>query len=204
MVGIAEQETVLSNIYPRLQAYADSHVTPNWVNSSFAQNYFIDDLGTETLAERATSAIITPLAAARTQEGIPSIEQRQLRINFNTSYNFGTESDLIPSLLGDFTVGGGYRWQDKVGIGFGVSENEFGNIAYDPTMPNYGPKQDFVDLFFRSEYMLDKDRSLSIQLNVKDLLDNDDLVPIYANPDGTKLYRFMRGRLITVSATFGF
>ncbi|MCH2386815.1 MAG: hypothetical protein MK240_01315 [Opitutales bacterium] len=52
--------------------------------------------------------------------------------------------------------------------------------------------------------MLNKDRSLSIQLNVKDLLDNDDLVPIYANPDGTKLYRFMRARLITVSATFGF
>ena len=106
--------------------------------------------------------------------------------------------------MGNFTVGGGYRWQDKVGIGFGLSENVLGNMAYDPKKPNYGGKQGFVDLFFRSEYMLNKDRSLSIQLNVKDLLDNDDLVPIYANPDGTKLYRFMRGRLITVSATFGF
>ena len=106
--------------------------------------------------------------------------------------------------MGNFTLGGGYRWQDKVGIGFGLSENAAGNMAYDPKKPNYGGKQDFVDLFFRSEYMLNKDRSLSIQLNVKDLLDNDDLVPIYANPDGTKLYRFMRGRLITVSATFGF
>ncbi len=204
MVGVAEQETVLSNIYPRLQSFVNEHVLPKWVNSSFAKNYYIDDLGTETLADKATSTIITPVAAALTQEGIPSIEQRQMRINLNTSYNFGTESDLIPAFMGNFTVGGGYRWQDKVGIGFGLSENAAGNMAYDPKKPNYGGKQDFVDLFFRSEYMLNKDRSLSIQLNVKDLLDNDDLVPIYANPDGTKLYRFMRGRLITVSATFGF
>ena len=57
MVGVAEQETVLSNIYPRLQSYVNEHVLPNWVNSSFAKNYYIDDLGTETLADKATSTI---------------------------------------------------------------------------------------------------------------------------------------------------
>lgn len=204
LIGIAQQETVLSNIYPRLREYVNDFVIPNWVNSSFAQNYFIDELGTVTLAERAQQSIVTPVAAAITQEGIPSIEQREWRINFNTSYNFGADSGVIPNFLGNFTVGGGYRWQDKVGVGFGVSENEFGNVALDPNLPFFGGKQDFVDLFFRSQYSLGNRGDLVVQLNIKDLFDTDDLVPIYANPDGTKIYRFLRGRLTTLSATWKF
>ncbi len=204
LLSVAKQETVLSNIYPRLRAYVNDFVIPNWVNSSFAQNYFIDELATETLAERAQRTIVTPVAAAITQEGIPSIEQREWRVNFNTSYNFGEDSGVIPNFLGNFTVGGGYRWQDKVGIGFGVSENEFGNVALDPTQPFFGGKQDFVDLFFRSEYSLGDRGDFIVQLNIKDLFDTDDLVPIYANPDGSKIYRFLRGRLTTLSATWRF
>ena len=204
LIGVAQQETVLSNIYPRLREYVNDFVIPNWVNSSFAQNYFIDELGTVTLAERAQQSIVTPVAAAITQEGIPSIEQREWRFNFNTSYRFGEDSGVIPNFLGNFTVGGGYRWQDKVGIGFGVSENEFGNMALDPAKPFFGGKQDFVDLFFRSEYSLGNRGDLVVQLNIKDLFDNDDLVPIYANPDGSKIYRFLRGRLTTLSATWKF
>lgn len=203
MVSIGQQETVLSNIYPTLRNYVQDFVIPNWVDSSFAQNYLIDDLGTQTLAERATSSIVTPVMAALTQEGIPSIEQREWRFNVNTSYTFGSDSGVIPDFMGNFTVGGGYRWQDKAGIGFGVSENEFGDIAFDPNQPFYAGAEDYVDLFFRSQYSLNDGRNaLTVQLNIKDLLDNDDLVPIYANPDGTKAYRFLRGRLITLAATY--
>ncbi len=204
ILTVAQQETVLSNIYPALRRYVDDFVLPVWVNSSFAQNYFIDDLATETLAERAARTIVTPVAAALTQEGIPSIEQREWRFNYNTAYNFGTESDIIPGWLGDFTVGGGYRWQDEVGIGFGVSENEFGNVALDPNLPFFGGVQHYTDLFFRSRYDIGDDNTLSVQLNIKDLFDNDDLVPVFANPDGSKVYRFGRGRLVTLSATYEF
>jgi hypothetical protein len=46
--------------------------------------------------------------------------------------------------------------------------------------------------------------NLTIQLNVKDLFDNDDLVPIYVNPDSTKLYRFLPGRLVSLTGTLEF
>ncbi|MDQ8183102.1 TonB-dependent receptor plug domain-containing protein [Pelagicoccus sp. SDUM812005] len=202
MVTVGKQQTVLSNIYPTLRQYVNDFVIPNWVNSDFAKNYYIDDLGTKTLAEQATDAIVTPVAAALTQEGIPSIEQREWRFNLNTSYGFEAGSGSIPDFLGKFTVGGGYRWQDKAGIGFGISENEFGDMDFDPNKPFYAGSQDFIDLFFRSEYSLKDDRSLAVQLNIKDLFDNDDLVPIYANPDGSMVYRFMRGRLVSLSATY--
>ena len=101
-------------------------------------------------------------------------------------------------------MGGGYRWQDSVGIGFGVSPDGFGGNALDPNKPFWGPKQDFVDLFFRSEYQLSDKYNLVVQLNVKDLLDNDDLVPIFANPDSSKVYRFLPGRLISLKGTLEF
>ncbi|MCH6256863.1 TonB-dependent receptor plug domain-containing protein [Puniceicoccaceae bacterium K14] len=202
IIGIAKQETVLSNIYPTLGRYLDEFVVPNWINSDFAQNYFIDELGTVTLAEQATNTIATPVGAAVTQEGIPSIEQREWRFNLNTSYGFGEGSDIIPSFLGNFTIGGGFRWEDEAGIGFGISENEFGEMAFDPNKPFYADAQEFVDLFVRSEYTLRNENTLSVQVNIKDLFNNDDLIPIYANPDGSMIYRFLSGRLVSISATY--
>jgi hypothetical protein len=41
-------------------------------------------------------------------------------------------------------------------------------------------------------------------LNVKDLTDHDELVPFYANPDGSRFYRILEGRLFVLSATLEF
>lgn len=202
LLAISRQETVTSNTYPVLAQYAQDFVEPVWVNSNFAQNYVIDDTGT-TLAQAATDRILTPVARAQTQDGIPQIEQREWRYAFNTSYNFGRDNQMIPGFLGNLTVGGGFRWQDEVGIGFGVSQNELGDQALDPTQPYFGDSQLFVDLFFRSSYDLGDDRALTFQVNVKDVLDHsDDLVPIFANPDNSRIYRFVEGRKLTASATF--
>lgn len=204
IVGVARQQTITSNTYPALTRYVNEFVIPNWVNSNFAKNYFIDELGTVTLAEQATNALVNPVAEAKTQDGTPSIEQREWRATFNTSYRFGRNSGMIPAFLGDFTIGGGVRWEDKVGIGFGVSQNQFGSYALDPNKPFYGPSHTFLDLFLRSRYDLGRNRELTVQLNIKDLTDHDELVPFFANPDGSQLYRILEGRLFTMSATLEF
>ena len=203
MLGVAKQESVKSNTYPVLLPFMRDFVLPNWVESSFAKNYVLGT-GGETLAERAQDAIVNPVLRAITQDGIPAIEQRKWRYTINTSYHFGRNDDMIPDWLGDFTVGGGYRWEDRLGIGFGVSTDQFGGKALDPNKPFWGPKQDFVDLFFRSQYAISDKYDLTVQLNIKDLFDNEDLVPIFANPDSTKVYRFLPGRLITLSGTLAF
>jgi len=97
-----------------------------WVDSAFAQYYFINDDSTETLADLARRSILDPVARGVLQDGSPQIEQRKLRINFNTSYNIGMDS-FLPDWMGNVTVGGGARWQDKVGVGFGVSQNSAGD-----------------------------------------------------------------------------
>ncbi|MEX0330465.1 MAG: TonB-dependent receptor plug domain-containing protein [Puniceicoccaceae bacterium] len=204
LLTLAQQETVTSNVYPTVNQFVDDFVEPVWVNSPFAQSFIINPDTNETLAERAQRSIVDPARQAASLAGIPSYEQREWRINFNTSYNFGRNHDLIPDWLGDFTIGAGIRYQDKMGIGFGLYTDEFGDIAFNPNDAFYAPSQTFVDLFFRSEYRLSDRSDLILQLNIKDLTDHDGLYPFYAQPDGSKLYRILEGRLVTLSGTITF
>jgi hypothetical protein len=204
LMSIAKQQTITSNTYPVLQQYVKDFVLPTWVNSNFAKNYIINDISGQTLAQVAQTTIIDPVSQSITEDGNPAKEERQWRANFNTSYAFGKHSNIIPKYFGSLTVGGAVRWEDKMGIGFGVAKNALGNMSFDRSQPFYAPAQTFVDLFVRSEYPLPKNRNFTVQLNVKDLTNHNELVPFYANPDGSKLYRILEGRLFVFSATLEF
>ena len=177
---------------------------PTWVNSSFAQNYYINDAGTQTLAELAQTAIVENVQRASLEDGKPTIEQAEWRWSLNTSYKFGKFEEGILRWLGSLTVGGGVRWEDKVGIGFGVSQNALGDYAFDLNKPYWSGDTLFVDAFVRSSWKLRDNRAFTVQINVKDLTNNDDLKPYVANPDGSKIYRILEGRLFTASATLEF
>jgi len=203
LLTAARQETVTSNTAPRFEDFVNDFVLPVWVNSDFAQNFVITDDGSETLAEAATDRIVNRFLRAKLQDGNPQIEQREWRINFNTSYNFGKDSPIIPDFMGDLTVGGGVRWQDSVGVGFGVAENEFGDFALDRDQPFFGSAQTFLDLFVRTSYDIGEKYTLTLQANVKDVT-NHNLVPVFANPDNSRIFRFLEGRQATFSAKFEF
>ncbi len=199
-----QQETIADNTYPELQRYVAEHVLPNWVNSAFAKSYYIDAGATQTLAERAQTSIVEAVQRGALQDGSPAKEQAEWRFAFNTSYSFGSNSEIIPKWFGDLTVGGGLRWQDETGIGFEVGKNELGDYALDINKPFYAPSTLHVDVFARMSYKLRGDRSFDFQLNVKDLTNHDGLIPFVANPDGSLLYRIQEGRLISASATLNF
>ncbi|MBD5777913.1 TonB-dependent receptor plug domain-containing protein [Pelagicoccus sp. NFK12] len=199
-----QQETIADNTYPEMRRYVEEFVLDNWVNSTFAQNYYIDEGATQTLAERAQTSIVEAVQRAALQDGNPAKEQAEWRFALNTNYQFGSDSGVIPGWLGDLTVGGGLRWQDKTGIGFEVSTNELGDYALDIDKPFYAPSKTYLDVFARTSYQLKDDRSLDLQINIKDLTNHDGLIPFVANPDGSLLYRIEEGRLISASATLNF
>lgn len=204
LMSVAKQNTITSNTYPTMQRYVNDFVIPTWVNSTFAKKYFINDLGTQTLAELAQTSIVNPVFDAITEDGSPAKEQRQWRWSLNTSYNFGKNNDMIPKYFGNLTVGGGMRWEDKLGIGFPVAPNAQGKLALDVSNPFYAPSQTFADIFARMEYPLANNRKFTVQVNVKDLTNHNDPVPFLANPDGSKLYRILEGRLFVLSASLDF
>lgn len=204
LASISKQKTVTSNTYPAMQRYVNDFVLPTWVNSAFAKSYVVEETSGRTLSQVAQATIVDPVLQAITEDGNPAKEERQWRWAFNTSYRFSKNNGIIPKYFGTLTVGGGVRWEDKMGIGFGVAPNALGNMSFDRSQPFYAPDQTFVDVFARMEYPLADNRKFTVQLNVKDLTDHDDLVPFYANPDGSRFYRILEGRLFVLSATLEF
>jgi len=115
------------------------------------------------------------------QEGTYSTELRRWRFNFVTNYRF-TEGKLK-----GFRVGGGYRWQDKVAIGYPVIDinGDGSDITFDMANPYYGPRLDGIDLWIGYERKLNSKIDWDIQLNVYNVGDGNRLIPASTQFDGT-------------------
>jgi outer membrane receptor protein involved in Fe transport len=112
------------------------------------------------------------------QEGAAASELRKWRYNVVTNYSF------THGRLKGLGIGGGYRWQDKVVIGYPVLADERGLATFDLTKPYYGPSEDAIDLWISYERKLTNKIGWKIQANVRNLGKEDGLVPISVQPDG--------------------
>ena len=114
------------------------------------------------------------------EEGTDAPELRQWRYNLITNYSFDK------AFLKGVGVGAGYRWQDKVVIGYPVVPNATNPAlaSFDLTKPYYGPAEAAVDLWVSYERKLTKKIDWKIQLNVYNVGKKDGLIPISVEPDG--------------------
>ena len=111
------------------------------------------------------------------QEGTASPEIREWRATLVTNYTFDD------GFLEGFNVGGSYRWQDEVVIGYPVIETNEG-FSYDLDSPYYGPSEDFIDLWVGYRKEFDNGIEWRIQVNVRNAFEDDGLIPISVQPDG--------------------
>jgi outer membrane receptor protein involved in Fe transport len=118
-------------------------------------------------------------ALLKLQEGLASSELRKWKFNVITSYDFDS------GWLKDFGVGAAYRWQDKVGIGYPILSDSEGNDVYDLANPIMGPSESGTDLWVSYKHKLTDKIDWKIQLNVSNAFENDGLIPISVEPDGT-------------------
>jgi hypothetical protein len=86
------------------------------------------------------------------QEKTAASELRKWRYNFVTNYSFSN------GRLKGIGVGGGYRWQDKVVIGYPVipDPKDATKASFDLTKPYYGPSEDALDLWASYERKITK------------------------------------------------
>lgn len=108
------------------------------------------------------------------QEDAAAPEIRPWRYNLVTNYTFHQ------GFLKNVGVGGSYRWQDKVIIGYPVVDGG----TFDLTQPYRGPSENAIDLWASYERKLSDKLRWRIQLNVRNAFDNRGLVPISIEPDG--------------------
>jgi hypothetical protein len=114
------------------------------------------------------------------------------------------------SRLKGWNLGGAVRWQDKVGIGYPIVDVPASGgktIALpDLTRPYTGPSDLKFDAWvgYATKLWRDKVR-WKLQLNVRDVLNEDGLIPVMAQPDGSiAAWVAPQGRLLTLRSTFEF
>jgi outer membrane receptor protein involved in Fe transport len=112
------------------------------------------------------------------QQGTSAPELHKWMYNIVTNYQF--PSGFLNGYLKGVGVGGAYRWQDKVVIGYPVTSAG----SFDLTQPYYGPTEGYVDLWVSYERKLTSKVNWKIQLNVTDVGTKDGLLPVSIEPDG--------------------
>jgi TonB-dependent Receptor Plug Domain len=95
-------------------------------------------------------------------------------------YNVVTNYDFDKGILKGVGVGGAYRWQDKVVIGYPVTSAG----QFDLSQPYYGPSEGYADLWVSYTRKLTSKINWKIQLNVRNVGSKDGLIPVSVEPDG--------------------
>ncbi|MDA0347648.1 MAG: TonB-dependent receptor plug domain-containing protein [Verrucomicrobia bacterium] len=181
MLNVTQQEVSATNTGGLLVQWINEEVNPNL--AKYGQ-FPLSATGSETINNWLGRNAITAINLQLAQDGAKRTNEiREWRWNLVTNYEFDRDSKLA-----GFNVGGAYRWQDVVGIGRPLLVNPEGGFKPDLANPIYGPTQDRFDAWVGWERGIGnhfgRDTLLRVQLNVRNLLDDTDLIPVVADPDG--------------------
>lgn len=160
----------------------------------------ISNTSGQTMAFESTAFWFTPLERVEALDGIKNPELREWRFNAITNYRF------TDGFMEGVNIGGALRWEDESAIGFGLTEEAPDEFVIDADKAFFGGSDTKVDAWigYTTELMSGK-VEWKIQLNVRNLLNDDDLVPIKANPDGSPIaWRIPRPREWSIRSTFAF
>ncbi len=128
-------------------------------------------------------------------------ELREWRVNGITTYDF-TEGALK-----GLSVGGGVRWQSEVVIGYRPVPvaGKPRELSFDIANPYMGPAETNFDFWVGYSRKVTDRINWRIQFNVRNAFQDNELIPITAQPDGTPAtYRIAPPRLFTLTNTFSF
>ncbi len=111
------------------------------------------------------------------QEGTAVPELREWTYRVVTNYRFDE------GMLKDVSVGGSYRWQDEVAIGYPLVPLDAATYGFDLDHPIMGPTEDAIDLWVAYERKLTERIDWKVQLNIRNAFAGKDLIPVSIQPD---------------------
>jgi len=174
----AKQEAARSNTAPAFQAYYDLRRSM-WQEGP--ANVLIADESGQVVRIRSRETFINEFEARRQLDGGIVSELRKWRWNVITNYNFSRDT-----FLRGWHLGGAARWQDKVGIGFPIKTASGGQRIQDVSRPYFGPTDFKLDGWVGYQRpIFNRKITWKLQLNVRNLLDEKELIPVRAQPDGS-------------------
>jgi hypothetical protein len=200
MINVAKTEASRTNIGGYLRSYiAERHKVWGGLGGDIRQT---PTNATTGVGVGWNNLLYNPFLAQSLLEGSAVPEVRPWRFNLATRYRFTT------GRLRGFSVGGAYRWQDEVTIGYRSIRTTVNGVAtdsFDISSPYKGPTDEAVDLWVAYARRLNKSINWRIQLNVQNAFGDLSLVPLNVNPDGIPgAYRIREGATWQVTNTFSF
>ena len=203
LANVAKQQTVQINSYPITREFV-ARMMPVW-NSSITDpvtgvSVKMTDIPrgtypvgngpanpsplTSSYGTFLDQSVFVPFATALATDGTASAEQRKWRVNLVSNYSFGSDS-VFGSRLQGWSVGGGLRWQDKLGIGYPTTRNPNSSVNIDIKHPYYAPAETNVDAWVSYERKLWQKRiGWKVQLNVRNLIADDSPIGVTVQPWG--------------------
>jgi len=180
----AQQETVLTNIAPRLTGLLNDVWIPHLAQFGHLDwNAPVQENAGNTTAQQVNNRLIDYFAI-KGNEGRANPETREWRFNFITNYQFRAGG------LKGFSIGGAARWEDEFAGGYPLLvDSATGLITPDVNNPFYGKRQMSVDATFGYRRKLDFFGGVDwrMQINIRNLqnLDNGDVQATRYQPDGS-------------------
>lgn len=207
-LNAVQVEVTRSNTAPEYQEYlyGTYNQAQLWGQDKFGK--YPSALGNAfNIGERIELIYESPFNLARLQDGAGSVDQiREWRWNLFTNYRFDQDSKLK-----GWSVGGGARWQDEIAIGHPqIFDNDLNAYKPDINNPHFGPSELNIDSFVRYKRKIMDDKvDMTLTLNIRNLFDDDDLIPVAANPNEgstglVAIWRIPTERTYSLSARFSF
>jgi outer membrane receptor protein involved in Fe transport len=183
-INVAQAEAVRANIAALELEFVDEFLS-NVDNSYNGElNNFVRNPGSsyEPWRQQYLSETVYGLRADAAQSGTVTPEIREWRANLVTRYEF------TDGFLEGFRIGGAVRWQDKAALGYPSIRDENNQLVADLDNPYFGPDSTYIDLnlgYRREIKLFGKDVDWTINLNIRNIMDDNDLIPVAINPDGS-------------------
>lgn len=185
-LNIARQETVRSNIAPNLTRFIEGDWLPYVLK--YGDLDFSNPAGEnsgETFEQNVNENLLKYFTT-KAQEGFPSDEVREWRVNFVSNYSFRE------GILDGFSIGASARWQSDAAIGYPLVDVELESLPGslvtigDVTNPYRGEEEFSFDMSMGYSKKFDR-VNWQIQLNLRNLqnIGCDELSTVIAQPDGS-------------------
>lgn len=199
-MNISKQESTVSNIADSAFELASEIAAKAKANGVWEMRQSPSVGSAITVGQQLTNNFLVPLAGAKTREGTVAAEQRKWRMNLTSTYKF------IEGKMKGLGFGGALRWQDAAATGYRLNINSEGIQVPDLNSPFYGPEEFNGDVWVNYRRPL-KDGKIDwkVQLNVRNLIGDSDMIPVVTNPDGrVAISRNPNPKEVFLTNTFSF
>ncbi|HEX2100246.1 MAG TPA: hypothetical protein VHF69_06275, partial [Candidatus Synoicihabitans sp.] len=169
--NVAKQEAVRGDTSPTFEAVLDERL------AQYRNPQLWDEtIGAWTVGLYAQTNLINTLNTAKLSAGEVTPELRKWRANIVSNYKFSRGK------LKGFGFGGAARWQDRVAIGYPVVNDPELGLVTDIRNPFMGSPETTFDGWLSYERKLRYGIHWKLQLNVRNLLNDNRFIPVKANP----------------------